>query len=105
MSPPPSLTGAHLPFSEMGIIPLLDDWVMDISIFSFNELKHKIIDERRRYYPNDTAHPLSINTKYIIVSNTRNNLKEVNFVVATQKNTNFLMQERDELKKELAPVK
>jgi len=58
----PPLTSGHLPFNEMGKFPPPDDSVMDTSKFIFDQLKKRIIQERRRYYPDDLVHPVSIDT-------------------------------------------
>lgn len=46
--PKPSLTGGYLPFNKIGIVPQPDDRVMDLSSFTFEKLKKRIVQERRR---------------------------------------------------------
>lgn len=40
----PPLTSGHLPFNEMGIAPPPEDKVMDISKFTINHLKNRVVE-------------------------------------------------------------
>ena len=42
----PPLTGGHLPFTEMGIVPPADDRVMDVCNVTFDQLKKRILQGR-----------------------------------------------------------
>ena len=46
IQPESPLTSGHIPLSEMGIVPPPDNMVMDISNFTFNQLKKRIVQER-----------------------------------------------------------
>jgi len=48
ISPTYPMTGGNFPFSKMGIHPPLDDRVVDISNFNFDELRDKIIHKIRK---------------------------------------------------------
>lgn len=72
---------------------------MDISNFTLNELKDKIIEEHMRYFLNKPYRQISIHTEIIIVSNMKNNPKEVSlvsaiFVSAIEKNFNYVMHKK-----------
>jgi len=49
---PTPLNGGNFPFSKMGIPPPDYDRIIDISIFTFDKLKYKIIQEIRKYFKN-----------------------------------------------------
>lgn len=104
--PPLPLTLGHIQFNEMGINPPPYDRVMDISNFTFNQLKIKIVHERKRCFLNSPHHPVTINTKRVITLNSRNNPRVVvalneTSTKPTKENTNFLMEENEQLTKEL----
>jgi len=64
----------------MGILPLGKDKILDISNFTFDQLKYKIIQKRGKYFPNEPNQPIYINTGRVIVSNTKTNPKEISSV-------------------------
>jgi len=49
----PSLIGGYLPFGETRIIPPPTDRVMDVCSVKFDQQKKRIMEQRRRYFPND----------------------------------------------------
>jgi len=107
---PTPLTGGHLPLSEMGILMLGEDKMMDISNFKFNHIKHNITQEWRKYFPNEPNHPISINTKKDIVAYTRTNLKLIasignSLAIIIERNIDYLILEVDKLKIKLTNVR
>lgn len=106
----PPLIGGHLPFNAMGFFPLPDDRVMDISNFTFDQLKKSTLQERQRYFPNNPVHPISINTKKVRTSNTKRNPQaviaaNVAFPTSTQDNTKYVMSRNEQLQKDLTIIK
>lgn len=92
----PPLTSDHLSFSEMGIVLPLDDKFIDVSNLIFSQMKKKIVYERRRYFPNDPAHPISISREKLMASSTKRNsraIMETNlaFETVAQDNKKYLL--------------
>ena len=50
-----------------------NDPVMDISSLTFNEIQNKIIQEKKKYFPDYLAHPNLIHTERVIVTDTKRN--------------------------------
>jgi len=68
---------------------------MDVSNHTFDQMKKRIVQKRKRYFPNDLAHLVSISTEKAITPNTRRNpkvVKEENMActITTQDNTKYL---------------
>lgn len=102
--------GFHLPFSEMGIFPPPNDRVMDRFGFFFYQLKRRIAQERRSYFPNDLSHRFSISKEKVITYNPRKNpwaiiIMNVAFATTIQDNTKYLTSENAQLRKELVSTK
>lgn len=81
--------------------------VMHIPNLTFDQLKNRIVQERRKCFHNEIAHPISIHTERVSVPNTRKHLKIVattnlSFATTVKVTTYFFMEENKQLEKDLA---
>jgi len=87
--------------------------ILEISNFTFDQFKHKITQERRKYlkyFLNDPNYPIFINLERDIVVDIRTNPKIITssgstFKTSTKKNIDYLTLEVERIKKELANVR
>lgn len=72
---------------------------------SYNELQKKIVQARKKHFPNDLVSPASIRERMIVVDTRKNpnsiSATNLSFIGATKSNTKFLTAENKDLEKNL----
>lgn len=102
-SPHPSTEQA--PSEEEEIIPLDDGLVTSTYNLSYDELQKNIVQERKKYFPDDLSSPTFIRES-VIMTDTRRNLGAIAttnlaFTGATKSNIDYLMVEKKFLQNNL----
>lgn len=72
--------------------------------------REELCKARKKHFPNDLTHPAFINTKKVIVMDTRGNPQTIAvtnfaFAGALKANTNYLMTENKQMEKDLEDAK
>jgi len=106
----PPLSGGHLPFGEMGITPPLEDRVMGVYNFMFDQQENMIMKQRQICFSNDPQNLVSVSIEKAITTNTRRYTRVimatiVAFTTIAKYYYEYFLNENVILRRELVAVK